>query len=1338
MKKKLLSLLLALCLVAGLVPTAVFAAGDLPTITEYRLNSHASGLSRWIELSGVNPASLPTDVYYVQTLTLAGGGTIDYGDEQIPSNLWVEDLASFMDDTSAITGSSIYLFKDMNNNETYDEGTDIKGETKTITTPYTHVYSANATAKEVSITSGPTIDEDRYNEYVLNVGSEFTGKGAHIYNSNSGDYRLSGEGVVAADGSITVLDLNNTFDGNFTGTVLGIVDVAGDASAGYTQTITTYPITSGGVNPPADNLSISNMGFDIVDGKVVLEATFTGGTVTNSSGYNYKITDSTGNEEFSVSSYQAEDNVSNNVLTSSFMNYADADMYTTVNYNNVAMRVYQDHETAAFDEDMTADVQHTKLNSPTNAVNLTVVPQRSNTALTPIISGDNVTFSTLANQSVEIYAKSTATTPVFSGMLDANGMATITDSSFTGTFGSGALIAVFTAGESSGTFTQNITSYAISSGSVTPPTGTVLNGNFNIDADTGAYSLNLGLPSGVTVASDINAVSGITFKTASGNNLVTNAYAQESWSDIKITFDETDFAIGEYTITAPKALLTGATADVTCVFNVTQERIDDAERYVDESIIHEYLKNTYSYDFSDGSGTLPSGFTQSAFLTELNDAAQYGTTVSYMGTPTYTAPTETTQGSFSATIKLTNGTKTSTTAIDFGVEKVPAIPAHNLIWDTANLATNGVNANFGDVNFTETASSTTATGVNAISYESGETSVATINPTSGEVTIVGAGRATITATAAAVAGQYRETSITYTLTVSAKALTESMLTINPTSYTFTGNAITPTFTVSDGGITLAENTDYTVSVTNNTNVGTSALKPTVTITGINNYSGNASETFSITQKTATNDTPTKADAVTYSNTGEQVVDLSDIIPADAGTITSINVSKPSSENGGDLISTTLGDTSAKTANYTLANNLTSANIGNTVDLIANVATQNYKTIFVTITVTISDKADQDSFGFAGDDKTVIYGAADYILAAKGAVTGSTVEYTSSDRNIATVDLSTGEVTILKAGSTVITATAGSTADYNQASDSYTLTVSKAPLTITAPTLSIYEGDDMPTLTLSYNGFVKGESPTVFSSAPTPSTTADKDVPGNYAITVINIPTDSNYNIAAVNGTLTVIDKVSAVLPPQQDIADNTTSDEPVIALGTTTAFTDVDGNPISTPANADMRISMASAVSTPDKTALDSGLTDPNAGTVKVFLELSLMAGGTEILPNGEVEIFIPYSKISPVTQSSVVKLLHLKSDNTYETIIPEMLANGIRFKADGLSPFVIYDIKTAAPSNQASTTTTTTSSDPAISPQTGVYSLQTNNTLNFLFVLMLLLSGSVVTVFILRKNKYS
>ncbi len=79
-----------------------------------------------------------------------------------------------------------------------------------------------------------------------------------------------------------------------------------------------------------------------------------------------------------------------------------------------------------------------------------------------------------------------------------------------------------------------------------------------------------------------------------------------------------------------------------------------------------------------------------------------------------------------------------------------------------------------------------------------------------------------------------------TFTITAKPLTGARVEVTGT-FTYTGNALTPAPTVTLGGKTLTENTDYTVAYASNTNAGTAKI----TVTGMGNYSGTAQGTFTI-------------------------------------------------------------------------------------------------------------------------------------------------------------------------------------------------------------------------------------------------------------------------------------------------------------------------------------------------------------------------------------------------------------------------------------------------------------------------------------------------------------
>ena len=91
----------------------------------------------------------------------------------------------------------------------------------------------------------------------------------------------------------------------------------------------------------------------------------------------------------------------------------------------------------------------------------------------------------------------------------------------------------------------------------------------------------------------------------------------------------------------------------------------------------------------------------------------------------------------------------------------------------------------------------------------------------------------------------------------------------------------------------------------------------------------------------------------------------------------------------------------------------------------------------------------------------------------------------------------------------------------------TLTINKAPLTITAKSYTINEKDDMPTFNATYEGFKNGQNASYLSTLPTLTCTAtDTETPGIYTITPSGAAA-TNYSFNYVSGTLT-IDAVTSV------------------------------------------------------------------------------------------------------------------------------------------------------------------------------------------------------------------
>jgi hypothetical protein len=153
-------------------------------------------------------------------------------------------------------------------------------------------------------------------------------------------------------------------------------------------------------------------------------------------------------------------------------------------------------------------------------------------------------------------------------------------------------------------------------------------------------------------------------------------------------------------------------------------------------------------------------------------------------------------------------------------------------------------------------------------------------------------------------------------------------------------------------------------------------------------------------------------------------------------------------------------------------------------------------------------------------KPVTYGVADFAIPATSLTNAIPIIYSSSDTTVAKIV--NNNIHVVAGGTADITASQAGDADYDAATPvSQTLTVNKAPLTITAKNTIGLINHQLPVLTVRYNGFINGDADSSLTSLPVTATTATASSPtGDYPITVSGA-ISAKYSFTYVPGTLTL-------------------------------------------------------------------------------------------------------------------------------------------------------------------------------------------------------------------------
>ena len=403
------------------------------------------------------------------------------------------------------------------------------------------------------------------------------------------------------------------------------------------------------------------------------------------------------------------------------------------------------------------------------------------------------------------------------------------------------------------------------------------------------------------------------------------------------------------------------------------------------------------------------------------------------------------------------------------------------------------------------------------------------------------------------------------VTIASKTVESPTITFSETSYTYDGTAIEPTVTVKDGG-TMIPSTEYSVSYTNNTNVGTA----TVTITDVEggNYTVSGSATFAISSADGSLTPPSGKSDLVYNGSAQNLINAgssttgtmeysldgttyAETIPqgTNAGSYTvyykvigdanhndiaaqnfqvtiaaktvdspSITLSETSYTYDGNAKEPTVtvkdGETTIPATEYSVSytNN---TNVGTATVTITDVEGGNYA-VSGSTTFAISS-ADGSLNPPVGKSDLVYNGTAQDLITAGSSTTG-TMEYSLDGTTYAeTIPQGTN------AGSYTVYYKVIGDANHNDiAAQHFDVTIAKAALTVSAGNYEIFEGEEIPSFEIKYDGFVNNETADALITKPTISCEATVgSKPDEYKVTVSGAEA-KNYEITYVDGKLTIL------------------------------------------------------------------------------------------------------------------------------------------------------------------------------------------------------------------------
>ena len=350
-----------------------------------------------------------------------------------------------------------------------------------------------------------------------------------------------------------------------------------------------------------------------------------------------------------------------------------------------------------------------------------------------------------------------------------------------------------------------------------------------------------------------------------------------------------------------------------------------------------------------------------------------------------------------------------------------------------------------------------------ISYSIDNTSVATINTTNGEVTIQGAGKATITASKAGD-GNYNPVSNSYILTVKKARQADLSFAHNAVTTTYgTGVTINNVATGGSGAGTIS----YKVVDGKNVAEIKDSSNDLVSIRGAGTAKIMATKAGDANYTTIT--TSYMLEVKKAEQTGfEFVTPFSLIIDYELGATTS-NIAIGGESTGAIMYSINNIDVAMI---HSTSGEVTIKRAGAAIVTAIKLGDANYHATATNYILAV-DRVKQTDFTFTKNSVSLVYkpDATTSNVAEGGEGTGA-ISYSIDNTSVATINSTNGELTIKGAGTAIITANKASDVNYEAIAISYVLMVSKAeqtPLSFSQGSITLVYGSIATTSNIATGG-----------------------------------------------------------------------------------------------------------------------------------------------------------------------------------------------------------------------------------------------------------------------------